>query len=93
MMTTLWWIGLILTLVVFGPITGYLLHTAFRASRSIQRYAREALAAAGGIANNTQHIPALDATLSTAGQMLGVAVAVDKKLDTIANVLAQRAGT
>lgn len=92
-MITLWWIGLILVLAVLGPIAGYLLHTAFRASRSIQLYAREALQAAGGVAANTQNIFALDATLSVAGQMLPVAAEVDKKLATIATVLGQRAGS
>lgn len=91
-MIGLWWTGLILTLVVFVPLAVYLLHRAWRAARSIQIYAREALTAAAGIAGNTQHIPALDATLSTAGQMLSTAVEVDKKLGTIAAVMAQRAG-
>jgi len=92
-MIAVWWTGLIVTLVVFVPLAVYLLHTTFRAARSIQIYASEALTAAAGIAGNTQHIPALDATLSTAGQMLATALEVDKKLATIANVLAQRAGS
>ena len=91
-MMTIWWTGLILTLVAFVPLAVYLLHRTWRAARSIQSYAREALTAAAGIAGNTQHIPALDATLSTAGQMLATAVEVDKKLATIATVMAQRAG-
>ena len=89
---TIWWIGLILTLVVFVPLAVYLLHNTWRAARSIQFYAREALTAAGGIAGNTKHIPALDATISTAGEILGAAGDVEKKLGTIATVLAQRAG-
>ncbi len=92
-MIAIWWTGLIVTLVVFVPLAVYLLHTTFRAARSIQMYARETLTAAAGVAGNTQHIPALDATLSTAGQMLATAVEVDKKLATVANVLAQRAGS
>lgn len=91
-MIAIWWAGLILTLVVFVPLAVYLLHRTWQAARSIQRYAREALTAAAGIAGNTQHIPALDATLATAGQMLATAVEVDKKLGTIATVMAQRAG-
>ena len=89
---TIWWIGLIATLVIFVPLAVYVLHSTWRAARSIERYAREALAAAGGIAGNTQHIPALDATISTAGEVLEAAGAVEKKLGTIATVLAQRAG-
>lgn len=88
----LWWIGLIVTLVVFVPLAVYLLHNTWRAARSIQIYAREALVAAAGIAGNTQHIPALDQTIAGAGEVLGAAVSVDKKLGTIATVLAQRAG-
>lgn len=92
-MIAIWWTGLILTLLVFVPLAVYLLNRTWRAAQSIQVYAREALQAAAGIAGNTQHIPALDATLSTAGQMLSTAVEVDKKLATIADVLAQRAGS
>lgn len=92
-MIAIWWTGLVVTLAVFVPLAVYLLHRAWRAAHSIQVYAREALAAAAGIAGNTQHIPALDATLSTAGQMLATAVEVDRKLATIASVLAQRAGS
>ena len=77
-MIAIWWTGLIVTLVVFVPLAVYLLHTTFRAARSTQIYAREALTAAAGVAGNTQHIPALDATLSTAGQMLATAALVDK---------------
>ena len=91
-MIAIWWTGLILTLLVFVPLAVYLLHRTWRAARSIQNYAREALTAAAGIAGNTQHIPALDATLATAAQMLSAAVEVDQKLGTIATVMAQRAG-
>ena len=88
---TLWWIGLVVTLVVFVPLAVYLLHGLLRAARSIESYAREALVAAGGIAQNTQHITALDSTIDVAGDMLGAAEAVATKLDTIATVLAARA--
>lgn len=89
---TIWWIGLIVTLVVFVPLAVVLLHRTWRAARSIQIYAREALAAAGGIAGNTQHIPALDTTIEVAGDILTTAGAVEQKLGTVADVLAQRAG-
>ena len=87
----IWWIGLIVTLVIFVPLAVYLLHRTWRAARSIQWYAAEALTAAAGIAGNTQHIPALDTTISVAGQMLGTAGAIVDKLDTAATVLAERA--
>jgi hypothetical protein len=88
---TIWWIGLVLTLVVFVPLSVYLLHRTFIASRTIRRYADDALAAAAGIAGNTQYIPALDSTIAVGGAMVVVAGEIAKKLDTAATVLAQRA--
>ena len=88
---TIWWIGLILTLVVFVPLAVSSLHRTWRSARSIQRYAAEALQAAGGIARNTASVSALDATIGVATDMLGAAGAVERKLDTMAGVLEQRA--
>lgn len=88
---TIWAIGLGLTLFVFVPLAVYMLHSTWRGARSIQLYAAEALAAAGGIAKNTANIPALDSTIAVATQVLAAAVEVDKKLDTVANVMASRA--
>jgi hypothetical protein len=87
---TIWWIGLIATLVVFVPLAVYLLHRTWRAARSIQRYAAEALQAAGGIARNTANVVALDTTIEVAGGMLTAAGAVERKLDTVATVLEER---
>ena len=44
-----------------------------------------------GIARNTAQIPALDATIATATEVLAAAGAVAGKLDTVATVLEQRA--
>jgi hypothetical protein len=88
---TIWRVGLIVTLVVFVPLSVSLLHRTWRAARSIQRYAAEALQAAAGIAGNTANIVALDQTIEVAGGMLPVAGAAAGKLDTIATVLATRA--
>lgn len=88
---TIWWVGLIVTLVVFVPLAVYLLHRTFVAARSIQRYAADALTAAAGIAGNTVHLPALDATIAVASSMLPVAGSIVSQLDTAATVLAQRA--
>ena len=88
---TLWWIGLLVTLVVFVPLAVYLLHSTFRAARSIQINAREALQAAAGIAGNTLHITALNITIAKATEVLTAAQAVDGKLATIADVLGERA--
>ncbi len=88
---TIWWIGLVLTLAVFVPLSVYLLHRTFVASRSIRRYADEALVAAAGIAGNTKYIPALDSTITVGVAMVGVAGEIVRKLDTAATVLAHRA--
>ncbi len=90
---TLWWIGVVVTLVVFVPLAVVLLHRTWVAARAIQRHAADALQAAAGIAGNTPNIAALDDTIAVAGDMLGTAGNVVTKLDTIANVLAERAGT
>jgi hypothetical protein len=87
---TIWWVGLILTLVVFIPLAVYSLHRTWRSARSIQRYAAEALQAAAGIERNTRNVGALDATIATASDMLGVAGGVERKLDTVASVLEER---
>ena len=86
-----WWIGLGVTLVVFVPLSVYLLHRTWVAARSINRYAAEALTAAAGIAGNTKYIPALDATIAVGSAMVGVGGQIAAKLDTAATVLAQRA--
>ena len=88
---TLWWIALVLTLVLFVPLAVYYLNRTFLAALSIKRYADDALAAAAGIAGNTQHIVALDDTIGVAGKILGTAGSVAGKLGTIADVLEQRA--
>lgn len=88
---TIWAVGLIATLAIFVPLAVYLLHRTWRAARSIQRYAADALVATQGIARNTAQIPALDATIATATEVLGAAGAVAGKLDTVATVLEQRA--
>lgn len=87
---TVWWIGLALTLLVFVPLAVYWLHMLWRAARSIQIYARDALAAAGGIAGNTVNIPALGATIAVATEILQAAGEVNAKTGTIADVLAAR---
>ena len=88
---TIWWVGLIATLLIFVPLAVYLLHRTWRAARSIERYAAEALEAATGIAGSTTHIPALDTTIAVAVEMLDTAGAVSSKLATVADVLARRA--
>ena len=88
---TIWWVGLIVTLVVFVPMSVYLLHRTWIAARSIRNYAAEALTAAAGIAGNTQNIPALDATIGVGVAMVAVAGKIVGKLEAAATVLAKRA--
>lgn len=88
---TIWMVGLVLTFVLFIPLALYFLHRTWAAARGIRRYAEKALAAAGGIAANTQHIVALDATIGVAGPMLATAGSVASRLGTIADVLEARA--
>ena len=87
---TIWWVGSIVTLVVFVPLAVYSLHRTWRAARSIQRYAAEALQAAAGIERNTRNVAALDDTIAVATDVLGAAGAVERKLDTVAGVLEER---
>ena len=87
---TIWWVGLIVTLVIFVPLSVFLLHRTYVAARSIRQYAAEALTAAAGIAGNTKYIPALDSTIAVGGAMVGVAGEISQKLDTAATALASR---
>ena len=91
MLLTIWWIGLLVTLLVFVPLAVALLHRLWRTARSIQIYAREALTAAGGIAGHTAQIGALDDTIRVASEMLTAAGAIERKLSAATTILARRA--
>jgi hypothetical protein len=88
----IWGIGLAVTLVVFVPLAVSLLHRTWRAARSIERYAAEALVAVQGIAAATGRIGALDGTIEVAQEVLAAAGAVERKLGTVADVLERRSG-
>jgi len=88
---TLWMVTVALALVVFVPLSVYMLASLLRATRSIERYARDAVAPAQAIAAHTSAIPALDATISVATDILAAAEGVAQKLGTIATVLEARA--
>jgi hypothetical protein len=92
MVFTVWWIGLAITVVVLVPTAVYMLYSLWRTVQSIRLYASESLTAAAGIVEHTSHVAALDATVATASEILTAAEAVSAKLETIANVLARRAG-
>ena len=87
---TLWMVTVVLALVVFVPLSVYMLASLLRATRSIQHYARDAVAPAQAIAANTSAIPALDGTIAVATEILAAAEGVAAKLDTIATVLEAR---
>jgi hypothetical protein len=87
----IWAAGLAITLAVFVPLSVMLLHRLWRAARSIQIYARDALTAAAGIAANTGNIGALDDTIQTAGALLSTAGAIEQKLNGATALLARRA--
>lgn len=89
---TLWLITVVLALVVFVPLSVYMLASLLRATRSIQRYAADAVVPAQAIAAHTSAIPALDATIAVATEVLAAAEGVANKLGTIATVLESRAG-
>lgn len=89
---TLWMVTVVLALVVFVPLSVYMLASLLRATRSIQRYAADAVAPAQAIAAHTSAIPALDATIAVAAEVLAAAEGVANKLGTIATVLESRAG-
>ena len=87
----IWAAGLALTLLVFVPLAVMLLHRLWRAARSIQLYARDALTAAAGIAVHTAQIGALDQTIDGASGILTTAGAIERKLNGAVGLLARRA--
>lgn len=88
---TVWTVTLVLALVVFVPLAVYSLASLLRTTRSIQRYAREAVAPAQAIEGHTAAIPALDGTIAVATEILSAAEGVAHKLDIIAGALEARA--
>jgi hypothetical protein len=71
-MTAVYWIwSATLTIITFVvvPLAVHLLHRTLKATRAIERYARESLTAGVEIATNTSAIPALEQTLATAGSL------------------------
>jgi hypothetical protein len=87
---TLWMVTVALALVLFVPLSVYMLASLLRATRSIQRYARDAVAPAQAIATHTSAVPALDATIAVATDILKAAEGVAGKLETIAAVIEAR---
>ena len=86
----LWTILLVVTVLLL-PLIVSLLHRTWVASRNIERYFKEMLEAGLGIADNTDHISALDDTISVASGILDVAGQIDQNANTMKTALADRA--
>ena len=89
---TLWTVTVALALVVFVPLSVYMLASLLRTARSIQHYANDIVVPAQAIAANTAAVPALDNTIAVATEVLAAAEGVAQKLDAMATVLETRAG-
>ncbi|MBA3883898.1 MAG: hypothetical protein H0X73_14620 [Chthoniobacterales bacterium] len=88
-MNAAYWIwGTTLAIVTFVvvPLALHLLHKTLKAAMSIERYARESLTAGVGIANNTAAIPALEATLATAGSLIEATKLLKERADDIGSI-------
>ncbi len=82
----IWAVTLAIVTFVVVPLALYLLHQTLRAAMSIERYARESLTAGVGIANNTAAIPALEATLATAGSLIEATQLLKARADDIGSI-------
>ncbi len=88
-MNAAYWIwGTTLAIITFivVPLALHLLHKTLKAAMSIERYARESLTAGVGIANNTAAIPALEATLATAGSLIEATKLLKERADDIGSI-------
>lgn len=88
----LWWIALGLTVLVIVPLAVTLLARALRAARSIRRFTADTLRAAGGIAEHTAAISALDRTAAGAGPILEKTAALRDAAARLERTLRERAG-
>ena len=89
----IWGTTLAIITIVVVPLALYLLHRAFKAARTIERYARESLSAGVGIANNTAAIPALKQTLATAGSLVEASELLKERADEIGSIAVDLAAT
>lgn len=88
----IWWAVLAVAVLVIVPLTVFLLHRLYRAARGIDRYSERTLMAGVGVANNTAAIPALDQTIATATDILGVAAQIEQHSRAMKETLAGRVG-
>ena len=89
----LWDVALLLVIAFIVPLVVFRAAALVRAARAIAIEFKVTLAAAGGIARNTQPTSAaLDQTISTAGAILGTAGQINDHSAAIESLLTQRAG-
>ena len=87
---TLWRITVVLAIVVFVPLSVYLLHSLWRAARSIRNYSREILVASQAIRVNTAASPATNVTIAVGTELVDAAESVGRRLDAMASALEAR---
>ena len=85
------WTVLLIVIVLVVPYLVYLLHSTWRAARGIERYFNEMKQAGLGIAANTEHIGALNNTITVASGILGVEANINEHAGTIKDTLGGRA--
>lgn len=85
------WIILLVAAVLAIPVIVVLLHRTLSAAKGIERYFAEMRDAGLGIAGSTEHIKALNDTISVASGMLEVAGGINEHASTIKETLAGRA--
>ena len=85
------WIILLTVTVLILPFIVALLHKVYLNAKGIERYFAEMHEAGAGIAENTDHIKALDATISVASGMLEVGGNINEHAATLGGAIADRA--
>lgn len=86
------WTALLVLVVIALPVVVSALHRLRWAARNIERYLSDMAKAGGGIGGNTGHLAGLDATISTAGEILDAAGKIHQHAGAIRQTLADRAG-
>ena len=85
------WIILLVVTVLVLPFIVNLLNNVLKAARNTERYFREMLDAGMGIANNTEHIKALNSTIEVASGILNVAGQINEHSAALGGALKSRA--
>ena len=86
----LWIVVLAVALVLF-PFIVRLLHKTLIAAKNIEHYLKDMRDAGMGIAGNTEHITALNSTITVAVDILESAGKINSNAETIEGVMADRA--